>query len=207
MTFIAITLLLFTRAFDPDVVRLMLRAYEVLEDAGASLIELALPMYGTLKAATVMGFCAEAFNYHRPRLRDSWLDYGLPARLAIAAGAFVTASEYIQIQRIRRVGTAEVNRLFAQVDIVATPTCLAPAPRVDELDFDNIVEVITTQYWSAVGYPAISVPMGRTGSGLPLGLQLAARPWDEAGLLNAAVAFQDRSAHHRERPVLSGGRG
>jgi aspartyl-tRNA(Asn)/glutamyl-tRNA(Gln) amidotransferase subunit A len=93
--------------------------------------------------------------------------------------------------------------LFSTVDVVLTPTCYTDAPDVATLDWATMFRMINTPYWNAVGNPAISVPMGLTGKGLPVGLQIAGRPFDETTVLRAADAFQQRTGHHlQESPVV-----
>ena len=62
---------------------------------------------------------------------------------------------------------------------------------------------IYTQYWNGVGNPAISIPMGLTTSGLPVGLHLAGRPFEESTVLRVADAYQRRTDHHLAVPALA----
>ena len=59
-----------------------------------------------------------------------------------------------------------------------------------------------TYGWSLAGLPAISVPCGLSGDGLPIGLQLAAAPWREADLISVAATYQDRTGWHKALPPL-----
>jgi len=161
-----------------------------------------LPLREELTTATLMGMCAEALNYHRGDLRTRWAEYGAPTRLAIAGAIAVTAADYLQIQRVRRVGIRALAALFEDVDVIITPTCNGPAPVLADLDWDGLISLLNTPYWNAVGHPAVSIPCGYTSGGMPVGLQIAGRPFDEATVLKVADAFQGRTDHHLRVPSL-----
>jgi aspartyl-tRNA(Asn)/glutamyl-tRNA(Gln) amidotransferase subunit A len=166
--------------------------------------EVTMPFFDELQTATIAGFCSEALAYHRGDLQDRWDDYGKPTRLAIGRGLLMTAADFVQAQRVRRAGLRELTRLYdAGFDLMLTPTTLVPPSRLDALSFGGIVGALLTPYWNAAGYPAMSIPMGLTSAGLPVGLQLAGRPFDEATVLQAADAFQLLTDHHlTESPVV-----
>jgi aspartyl-tRNA(Asn)/glutamyl-tRNA(Gln) amidotransferase subunit A len=189
---------------DPDIAALTRAAIEVFNAAGAVVDEVTLPFFDELQTATIAGFCSEALAYHRGDLQDRWDDYGKPTRLAIGRGLLMTAADFVQAQRVRRAGLRELTRLYdAGFDLMLTPTTLVPPSRLDELSFGGIVGALLTPYWNAAGYPAMSIPMGLTSAGLPVGLQLAGRPFDEATVLQAADAFQLLTDHHlTESPVV-----
>ncbi|MEV4600573.1 amidase [Amycolatopsis sp. NPDC049253] len=171
--------------------------------AGAEVVDVRLPLYDELKTATMSGLAAEAYAYHQPDLRSRWTDYGAGTRMAVASGALVSAGDYVQAQRVRRAGQRQVAALFADVDLILTPTSACGAPEVDKLTLDKIVDALHTPYWNALGNPAMSVPMGFTADGLPLGLQIVGKPFDEATVLAAGFAYQQRTSWHRQVPPLS----
>ena len=191
-------------AADPDVAALLHDALAVLTAAGASLQPVALPLYDELTTVATLGMCTEALAYHSADLRSRWADYGAATRASLALGALTSAADYVQAQRVRRVGIREALRLFAAVDVILTPTTLVDAPLLEGLDLDRIIAAITTMYWSALGFPALSIPMGLTGRGLPVGLQIAGPPFSEALVLRLADAYQRRTKHHLlEAPALA----
>jgi aspartyl-tRNA(Asn)/glutamyl-tRNA(Gln) amidotransferase subunit A len=187
---------------DPDTAALLRSAVDVFTALGATVVETVLPWQEELTTA-VLASSAEALAYHRGDLRTRWEDYGASTRMAIGRAALTTAADFVQAQRVRRVGVKAMAELFSTVDVVLTPTCYTDAPDVATLDWATMFRMINTPYWNAVGNPAISVPMGLTGKGLPVGLQIAGRPFDETTVLRAADAFQQRTGHHlQESPVV-----
>ncbi|WP_019930774.1 amidase [Nocardia sp. BMG111209] len=170
--------------------------------AGAEVVDVRLPLYDELTTTTMVGMTAEAYAYHRPDLRSRWLDYGAGTRQAVVAGALVNSGDYVQAQRVRRVGQRRIAEIFATVDLIVTPTSACGAPEVEKLTLDSIVDALHTPYWNALGNPAMSVPMGFTSDGLPLGLQIIGRPFEEATVLAAGYAYQQRTTWHRRLPPL-----
>jgi aspartyl-tRNA(Asn)/glutamyl-tRNA(Gln) amidotransferase subunit A len=188
---------------DPDVASLTRAAIQEFTEAGAIVSEIQLPYYAELVTATMAGLMSEAFAYHRADLTERWTDYGRPTRGALGQGMLVSAADFVQMQRVRRAGVKAVTGMFADYDLLITPTCLVPAMRIDELGLGALIESILTPYWNATGNPAISIPMGLTSAGLPVGLQLAGRPFEEATVFQAADAFQSRTDHHlTESPIV-----
>jgi Asp-tRNA(Asn)/Glu-tRNA(Gln) amidotransferase A subunit family amidase len=181
---------------DPDVASLTRAALEVFKEADAVVSEVSLPLYQELSTATLAGLQAEALAYHRNDLQARWSDYGYGTRMAIGTAVLMTGADYVQAQRVRRVGVRRTAELFADFDILITPTCLVPAPMLDDLEFGTLISSILTPYWNGVGNPAISIPMGLTSKKLPVGLQLAGRPFEETTVFRAADAFQMLTDHH-----------
>jgi aspartyl-tRNA(Asn)/glutamyl-tRNA(Gln) amidotransferase subunit A len=188
---------------DPDVAALTRAAIEVFAEAGATVTEVRLPLWQELTTATMAGLLAEALAYHRTDMQERWSDYGRGTRMAIGTAIMMTAADFVQTQRARRVGVKAVTELFGSYDVLITPTCLVPPPLVDDLAFDELIPAILTPYWNATGNPAMSIPMGLTSAHLPVGLQLAGRPFEEATVFRAADAFQLRTNHHlQESPLV-----
>jgi aspartyl-tRNA(Asn)/glutamyl-tRNA(Gln) amidotransferase subunit A len=190
---------------DPDIAAMTLAAIEVFRVAGAHVTEIVLPLASELEIVTMVGLFAEAFAYHRGDMQQRWTDYGASARRVLGVGALVGAADYVQMQRVRRVGLRAVEEVFSRHDLVVNPTGIVPASSGDNLSYDELAGTILTPYWNAMGYPAMSIPMGNTSIGLPAGLQLAGRPFDEVTVFRAADAFQTLTDHHlvEATPVLA----
>jgi aspartyl-tRNA(Asn)/glutamyl-tRNA(Gln) amidotransferase subunit A len=147
----------------------------------------------------------EAMAYHREDLAARWEDYFAGTRAMVGLGALFSAADYVQAQRARRVVQRGLAALFEQVDVIATPTATAGAPTyaaLDERDISNLLGTIRTPYWDLPGHPVLVVPMGFTEGGLPLSLQLAARPFEEALLVRTGDAFQQATDWHLRVPPL-----
>lgn len=187
---------------DPAIHGLMSEAISVFEAGGATVVDVRLPLYDELTAATVVGMVSEALAYHRTDLRKRWDNFGPGTRMVLASAVMNTATDYIQAQRVRRAGVVAARALFREVDLTLTPTCLTPAPLLKGMDFGSIVAMINTRYWNALGFPAMSIPLGLNASGLPLGMHLGGRPFNDGLVLRAADHFQSVTRHHLREPPL-----
>jgi len=187
---------------DPEYVDLVNAAVVELEAAGATVVPIELPYYEEITFATMMGLQAEAYAYHRPDLQSRWGSYFAGTRAAVVAGALVPAGDYAQSQRARRAVQRLVAKIYDEVDLIVTPTASAGAPAYSELSFDGLLDPLHTPYWNALGNPAMSVPMGFSNAGLPIGLQIVGKPFDEAAVLAAGYAYQQRTDWHVRVPPM-----
>ena len=188
---------------DPSAAARFEEAVEVLSKAGADVVEISMTLWDAVNEATIVTTFAEAFTYHRTNLAARWEDYGRFTRAMVATGAFYSASDYVQAQRARQAGRVEVLRLLADVDVIACLTVGAGAPTVEGLDFGSTLLLpVFTAVWDGLGFPAMSVPIGLTDAGLPVGMQLCAGPWEEGKVLAAGHAFQQVSDWHLATPPL-----
>lgn len=191
---------------DPSLTRCFEAAVATLESLGASSIDVSLPYWSDTNFATVVTLTADAAAYQQPDMRDRWDDYFSATRAVLAQGALISAADYVQAQRVRRAADRALNRLFRDVDVVISPTTSTGAFAYDEHgvlpDLEAVDESLLTGYWSAVGYPALAVPMGFTASGLPLSLQIAGRPFEDGLVLRVGDAYQRVTSWHMQVPPM-----
>ena len=190
-------------AAHPDLPGRLDAALDVLTELGAELTEVELPRFGELTAATLVTAFSEALAFHRDNLRTRSADFAADTRRTLLTGAFFGSADYVQAQRVRAVGRRELGNLLTGVDLVVTPTSSAPTPTIEAMLADELTGgygPIHTTYWNGLGNPAITVPIG-FADGLPLGMHLAGRWFDEATVLRAAHAFQSATDWHRSCPA------
>jgi aspartyl-tRNA(Asn)/glutamyl-tRNA(Gln) amidotransferase subunit A len=216
----------FGEGVDPAVADQTQVALRRLEAAGATLVDVALPMLvNSIPAYYVIAPAEASSNLarydgvrygHRANAPTDLYDlytrtraegFGAEVRRRILLGTFVLSSGYYdayyrQAQRVRRLIANEFARAFAEVDLLAGPTAPTVAFRLGEKTADPLAMYaadINTVAVNLAGLPAISVPAGFVG-GLPVGLQLAAPAFAEGRLLAAAAALEGASDWHRARP-------
>ncbi len=189
---------------DPALAGVLDDAVAALTGLGANVIEVELPMHDEISAALGVIAAGETLAYHLPDAQSRLADYVASNRQMFGKNAFYSGADYVQAQRVRRVGHRALTELYDRVDLVLTPTHSIGAIRIDELgeDFFTWFPYIHTPYWDVTGNPVVSVPAGFTADGLPLGIQLAGRPFAEATVLRAAEAYQRVTDHHLQRPPL-----
>jgi aspartyl-tRNA(Asn)/glutamyl-tRNA(Gln) amidotransferase subunit A len=167
------------------------RVADALRGAGAIVEDVTLPDYALYAACGRVIMIAEAFAIHEADMRARPLDYGRITFARFVLGAAVTAADLIQAFRLRRELTDAVNDVLGRYDVLLTASSLLPAPRFDEVaEAMSPAALMQTMPFNVTGHPAVSVPTGLSAGGLPLGVQLVGRPFDEATLLRAGRAVE-----------------
>ncbi|MFF4017269.1 amidase [Streptomyces sp. NPDC001843] len=174
-------------------------ALERLRDQGAKVVSVELPELYPLFAAQLITLLAEGFHTHAAGLRGRWDQYGRPFRRTLVLGGLIPASAYVHAQRVRTWGAAELRSRLDTCDALATPTWPGVAPRYDDPAGLAAVSWLPS-LWSAVGFPAVALPMGFDPAGLPLSLQLAGAPGTDGALLAVADAYQRHTDWHLRSP-------
>ncbi len=170
----------------PDaVVRSWRRANRALRQAGATLLEVDLDEIRTLRHVALLTLGVEAAAHHAPLLRTRYDDYGELCRGRLVAAFAFSAQDYLGAQRLRHRIRARWDAACRDLELLSLPCQPGTAPPLDMPASTDL-----TNLFNALGWPAVSVPCGTDEAGLPLAVQLAAKPWDEATLLRAARAVE-----------------
>lgn len=188
----------------PEVVQAVDTAIGVLKELGAVVEEITLaPLADYVDAKTTISM-SELYSIHRDGMRNRYFDYGKRFRNRVLCGALIRGEDYVQAQRRRAMLTTAMLACFDRYDILATAgwQTTADAADPDGTDFFRKRQLVTMPF-SLTGIPAVSVPCGFAEGDLPLSLQLAGRPFDEAGVLAAAYAYEQATPWHDRKPDLS----
>jgi aspartyl-tRNA(Asn)/glutamyl-tRNA(Gln) amidotransferase subunit A len=192
---------------DEQIDRVCRVGLHVLVDRGADLVEVPAPRstsqllppdwtcYDTICAA-------EARHAHRELIADP--DRYTPQVLArLRLGEGISAVDYLEAQRLRRVWAAEWRDLFGvhRLDAVAHPTIDRPPPVLDPSEPPRGPAIRLSIPWSLAGFPALSVPVGVDIRGLPVGLSLAGLPEREAELVGLGAVVDEEIALWRGTPI------
>jgi len=145
-------------------------------------------------------------------LRTRWNDFDVGTRTRLAAGCLVPAVVYHRAMRARVLVRREILDTLAGCDALVCPTALAPAGRIeaareqvesqDDMDTRVMLRRISAYPFSMANVPAIALPMGFSKSGLPLSLQVAAKPFDESAVFRVAHAYERATPWHARHPDL-----
>jgi len=188
---------------NPEVVATVEKGLKVLEGLGANLQEVTIPSLEYVRAANSIIMLSEAFAYHEKNLQTRPHDFGEMVRARFRIGGLFSASDYVQSQRIRKVVNRECAEVLQKVDVLVTPTMTQPAAAFEGYDATATVTGRSfTAPFNLTGLPAISVPCGFTASGLPVGMQIAGKPFDEPGVIRAAYAYQQEARWFEQRPSI-----
>lgn len=152
---------------------------------------------------------AESYAYHAENVAKNPELYQAETLRRIRAGEKVSAAEYIERRRELDETRRGIRKIFAEVDVLVTPTIPVPAPTIADLRANpdalrpaELKLLRNTRPFNVWGLPAISVPCGFTQNGLPIGLQIAGPHWREDLVLRVAQAYEQATAwHKRECPA------
>jgi aspartyl-tRNA(Asn)/glutamyl-tRNA(Gln) amidotransferase subunit A len=190
-----------TDGLDDEVRSAVLDAVGLLGGEGAVVSHTVVPHAKEAKDATFVTIVAEAFAYHRNNLVERWETFGSFTRPQLARAALYTGADFAQAQRFRSYFRREVAKVFADVDVLITPTSPVPAEKIDEMDMDRrLLGPNFTCHWNLAGLPALAVPCGFSSSGLPLSMQIIGKPFAEGTVLALADAYQRITDWHLEVP-------
>jgi aspartyl-tRNA(Asn)/glutamyl-tRNA(Gln) amidotransferase subunit A len=197
----------FTETLQPEVDSAWRAGIQTLVEMGATPSDVE---FTTLNDSQRIGMTivrAEMATYHREWFGRQPADYSHAARERFAIARGLSAMEYVQAQRDREPIRDEMWSTFDRVDVLVTPTMPTTTARIgsstvefDDKLFDaNELATRCTYPFNLCGFPAMSIPCGFDRNGLPIGLQLAAAPWQEALLLRVAHHYQRATDWHRRR--------
>lgn len=175
-----------------------------LEGLGATVTEVTLPSLQEFNAAGWLILAAEAFAVHEPWLRTRFRDYGEFLRERLALAATISAADYLQAQRRRRELAGAVAAAMQGCDLLLTASAPGEARRITDMTKWASFEVPNfTIPFNLTGQPVVTVCGGHGEGGLPLGVQLAGRPFEDATVLRAGHAFETATASRSRRPALA----
>jgi aspartyl-tRNA(Asn)/glutamyl-tRNA(Gln) amidotransferase subunit A len=192
----------FFEGIDPDVERAFEEAMATLRRLGAEVRDVQIPSLAATHSFLLI-MLAEAYAYHEQDLREHPELYGDVLRERLLAGALVTGAEYVQAQRIRSGICRETATVLRDVDVLATPTTPKPAtPFAQAHDPGFGFPRSNMPPFNITGSPTLALPCGFSASGLPVSLQLAGRPFDEATVLRVGHAYEQATGWHTRRPPV-----
>ncbi len=198
--------LLYSDIVESEVRDGILAAGAVLEELGATVEEVSMPVTahcGTM--GTVLINTESAAVYHdwtRDRLRE----FSRSNRTVLLSGSIMPAQAYYKVQKLREMLRQEMLAALEDYDVLILPTARRCAPPVDEdqpLTSKQMVRdlaLVMTRPFNLAGTPAISINCGFSSAGLPIGLQIGGRPFDESTVLKVAHAYEQHTPWHTMRP-------
>jgi Asp-tRNA(Asn)/Glu-tRNA(Gln) amidotransferase A subunit family amidase len=189
---------------DPEVASAMSHALDGIRTIAAQLKEVLLEVPTDRRLQK-----AESYATHAKWVKQNPELYDPETVRRIRSGEEVSAAEYIEQRRKLDFARRSIRSIFADVDVLVTPTTPMPAPSITELKASpealrpaELKLLRNTRPFNVWGLPAISVPCGFTQSGMPIGLQIAGPPWREDLVLQLAFAYEQATAWHKQNYPL-----
>jgi aspartyl-tRNA(Asn)/glutamyl-tRNA(Gln) amidotransferase subunit A len=194
----------------PEVRAAVEQAARTLAAAGAVVDEVDLAQVVNAAPVSLAIVGSEALAYHAETLRARAGDYDPEVARRLKVAAFIGGHHYVRAQQVRGLIRADVDAALARRDVLLAPSTPIVAPAVEARQVtlgdgpSNVRAALIrfTQPFNLSGHPACALPCGFTDAGLPVGMQIVGRPFDEATVLRAADAFQRLTDFHARRPVL-----
>ena len=201
---------------DPETEAALRQAIAALAELGAEVREVSLPSMKYAGALRIPGM-ADGLVAHEPHIEQHREDYGPTVLYRTLAGQFILGRDYSKAMKVQRIIKEEYAQVFQEVDVLATPSSPIAAWRIDQ----NTVTIGGQDYpargpgsgmtsrctspCNATGLPAMSIPCGFTQAGLPIGLQLIGRPFEEQVLLQVAHSYEAVSPARDRVPAIANG--
>jgi len=186
-------------------------ALRVFTSLGAQIVEIDMEHIDGNISAQLTIEAAEPSAYHQRNLRERPGDYGDDVRTLLETGELLLATQYIQAQRYRALLRAAFLDAFQKVDVFICPSLPFTATKVgattvaieNGIEEDMLSAIMQfTGIASLTGLPSLNVPCGFDQDGLPVGMQIIGKPFDEATLFRVGHAYQGATTFHRRTPQL-----
>ena len=218
----------FIEGIDPEVEKSVRQAADIYKKLGATIKTVSLPhteysvavyyIVAVAEASSNLGrFDGVEYGLRVPTkdLREMYFEtrdqgFGQEAKRRILLGTFVLSAGYYEAyylkgQKVRTLIRQDFEKAFQEVDVILSPTSPTPAFKIGEKIADPLAMYLSDIFTipaNHAGIPAMSVPCGFTASGLPIGMQLMARPFDEEALFHAGYAFEQETGIYKRKPNL-----
>lgn len=194
----------YLQVIDKDVEKAFASALKVLEGLGANVGDVPFPEEESTTAIAWTIIMAEASSVLERKLVEGALE---DSKTMLMAGSLITAQEYLRALRLKKAIRRESLSIFRKFDVIAIPTCPMGATRFgqNEVSVGGMAVPVTEalsrfrMLFNLTGFPAVSVPCGFDRNHIPLGIQLAARPFEESTMLKVAHAYEARTQWYKTR--------
>jgi aspartyl-tRNA(Asn)/glutamyl-tRNA(Gln) amidotransferase subunit A len=193
---------------DPEIADILDETIAALKHEGAAIVPVELPDQRQLTAACQLVLAVEAAAFHKRWMIERPQDYGPQVLMRLQNGLAIPGVSYLEAMRWRAPALSAYMAAIAGVDAVIAPVAPVAAPTIVESDVGNspnaeaVIQRLTrfTRPINYLGVPSLAIPSGFTGGGLPVGMQLFGRSFDEAMLLRIGAAFQRATDFHQKLP-------
>jgi aspartyl-tRNA(Asn)/glutamyl-tRNA(Gln) amidotransferase subunit A len=185
---------------DPETIVALAVSVAALRDLGAIVGDVKLAPFGTYSDVGSLIARSESYAVHQHWLRTTPELYGAFGRHRLMSGAFIAAADYVNAQRERARLIAEMAEVMQSVDLLIFPTARCPARPIGEDSMASGFQPFFNRAFNVTGGPALSICNGFSQSGLPLALQIAGRPFEDALVLQVGHALERALGTRSRRP-------
>ena len=195
---------------EPEVEESVLKSIKILEGMGAIISDISLPSFHQIVEIGSKLLSAEAATVHKNLFQKDGIRLPKDVRGRLEKGLLITTDEHIEFQKISRKFNQESLELMETIDVIIgqTEPITAFNPEMTKIklgsyDVDPRIAVsVYTRIFNLNGFPAITIPCGFSRNKLPIGLQLAGKPYNDATILQVAYAYQEANDWHHRHPLI-----
>jgi len=188
---------------DAEAIAIVKKAVTSLEDMGAKIEDVKIPSLEHVNVSNFVILSAEAFAYHLPNFKTQPQNYGDNFLNRVYLGGVFSGADYVQAQRARSRLQREFAQALEKVDVIVSPTSSSPPVPFEKFSATTIaVTPSFTSPYNQTGMPALSLPCGFNKNKMPVGLQIAAKPFDEPTVFRIAYAWQQHAQLYNNRPPV-----
>ena len=195
----------------PEFRETVAKAISVIGELGASSEDVSIPLAPNAGALTMSILNVEWANLHRPLFEPNFDELDHNNKIRFLTGSIIPAQAYYKAQKIRAVLRKQILDALEKVDVLILPTGPVTAPPVESVPGIESKEhsltglagrISFTGPFNLAGTPAISVPCGFSAAGMPMGLQIVGKPFDEETVLKVAHAYEQNTDWHNCRAPI-----
>ena len=200
-----------TDEVDPEVRDAVIKATAVLGELGAVVEEVSMPLIAKSGAFSKALTDMEGAAVHHERLKSRAKEYDHNTRVRLLTAILTPAQLYYKAQKLRTVLRRQILEALERVDVLVLPTSPVPAPKIPDGPGIKSLEDARSRIFGTRGFtgpfncasvPALSICCGFTSENLPVGLQIAGRPFDEETVMKVAHAYEQATPWHTRRPPI-----
>ena len=190
---------------DAEVLDAVQQAGKVFEKLGAKVEIVDVSFLRQAALANGLITPADGAAFHRERLNEAPEKFGADVRQRLESGRDFTSTEYILARRTQTEMKRRMEIFFEQYALLLLPSTPITAPLIEGNNAVEQARRLTrfTSPFNLTGLPALSIPCGFSKNGLPIGLQIVSRAWNESGVLRAGAAYERETAWHTRRPPMT----
>ena len=196
----------FFEDLDPQIEAAVIKALGTCRSLGAEIVDIEIPGMDETRTVSLLIQLPEMLSYHSRYLPEKKELYCEDLRTGMALGQFILAEHYVLAKRMKEQYRRQMAEIFRKVDLISTPTCPVIAPKIGTSRVttarreEPVGNAITrfTSFFNLVGLPALSLPCGIHSAGLPIGIQLVGRHYEDRTILGFARRLE--AALEVERP-------
>ena len=187
----------------------VVNAIAVLGELGATVQDVEIPLMPHSAAISSCIISADAASLNRRDLEENLAQFDHNNQVRLLMGAILPAQAHQTALKLRQMLRQQILDALDDVDVLVMPTSSIPAPLIPEragiADKQEVLDGYKgrrsyTSPFNLANTPALSINCGFTSEGLPVGLQIAGRPFDETKLFQAAHAYEQATEWHTRRP-------